>query len=162
MLKLKPLRQTSGFCGPAALKIVLDYYGFKISEARLAKIIMAKRKTGTKPRQMTEGLKFLGYHGFWKENGKIKDLEYFIKLGLPIIVNWFSCLEGHYSVVVGLEKGNIVLMDPEIAKARKVPVKVFEKIWWDFERPYAKKWHFKWFLVPTLKKKAFKIEGNYF
>ena len=135
MLKLKPFRQTPGLCGPASLKIILDYYGFKISEAKLAKISGAKKEKGINPEGLKKALKFLGLSGFWKENGEIEDLKYFLKLNLPLIVNWFSQSEGHYSVVIGFEKEKIILMDPEIAGVKKIPIKEFKKIWWNFEGP---------------------------
>jgi len=37
ILKIKPMKQTkSGFCGPVALKMVLDFYGIDKSEAEVA------------------------------------------------------------------------------------------------------------------------------
>ncbi len=165
MLKLKPIRQTSGLCGPASLKMVLDYYGFSLSEKKLAKLAGAMREKGVSPQGLIKALKSLNFHGFWKQRGKIEDLKRFIKLGCPVIVDWFSEYEGHYSVVIGFEKDKIILMDPEIAGVKKFPIKEFKLIWWDFEGPSIKnpkKWNFEWMLVPSPKEMNFKIKGNYF
>ncbi len=165
MLKLKPFRQTAGLCGPASLKMVLDYYGLMIFEAKLAIMAGSKKEKGTEPEGLIKALKSLGFSGFWKENGRIEDLKYFIKLKLPVIVDWFSQSEGHYSVVVGFEKNSILLMDPEIAGIKRISIEEFKKIWWDFKGASIKKpekWYFEWFLIPTPKKIKFKIKGKYF
>ena len=110
MLKIKPFRQTAGFCGPASLKMILDYYGLFLSELEIAKLAGTTKKNGTKPQSLISALKLLDFHGFWKEKGIIEELKFFIKLKLPIIIDWFSQSEGHYSVVVGFSKNKIILM----------------------------------------------------
>jgi len=41
MLKIKPFQETlnAGMCGPASLKIVLDYYGYKKIRKRIGEIM---------------------------------------------------------------------------------------------------------------------------
>lgn len=48
MLKVKPFQETlhSDMCGPASLKIVLDYYGINKTEKELAKIARWKKGLG--------------------------------------------------------------------------------------------------------------------
>jgi len=51
---------------------------------------------------------------------------------IPVIVDWFSVDEGHYSAVVGINNKNIYLQDPELGKVRKLKINDFKRIWFDF------------------------------
>lgn len=62
MLRLKPFSQSSAFCGPASLKLVLSYYGIRRSEKQIAKLcgykdketcIEEKKKQAEKERSLT-------------------------------------------------------------------------------------------------------------
>jgi len=46
MLKVKPFKQTTGFCGPVSLRMVLDYFGIKKSEKELAKLSDCSKSKG--------------------------------------------------------------------------------------------------------------------
>jgi len=166
MLKLKIFEQTkTGYCGPAALKMAFWFYGLKASEKELAKRAKTTQKMGTGPANMIRAVKSFDWHGFWKEGGKVEDLKYFIKQGKPVVVDWFSVDEGHYSVAVGLDKKFVYLADPEFGKTKRLPTRCFKNVWFDFEGPYTKhlkKCHFGWLLVPTPKRIRYKIRGNYF
>lgn len=144
MIKLKPFRQTPGLCGPASLKMVLDYYGVSVSEAKLAEIAGASRKKGTSKEGLIKAAKYFGFHVFSKEKSSLKDLKYFIKRQIPVIVDWFFEDAGHYSVVVDINKKNVVLMDPTLRKLliyvrrRKIPTETFLRVWFDFPGDFIK------------------------
>ena len=144
MIKLKPFRQTPGFCGPASLKMVLDYYGVSVSEAKLAKIAGATREKGTPIKGLIKAAKYFGFQVFLKEKSTPSDLRYFIKRKIPVIVDWFFEDEGHYSVVVDVDQKNIVLMDPTLRKIliyirrRKFSIEKFLRVWFDFPGNYIK------------------------
>jgi len=57
---------------------------------------------------------------------------------MPVIVDWFSADEGHYSVVVHIDKRFAYLNDPELARVRKIDVNTFERVWFDFESDYLR------------------------
>ena len=69
---------------------------------------------------------------------------------MPVIVNWFTrgrsdygdsqVPDGHYSVVVGLDKANIYLQDPEIGKMRTLDRDDFMRVWFDFKPAYISSW----------------------
>ena len=40
MLNITPFRQKPGFCGPASLKMVLDFWGVKITEKKIVVICL--------------------------------------------------------------------------------------------------------------------------
>lgn len=145
MIKLKPFRQSPGLCGPASLKMVMDYYGVSFSEAGIAKAAGATRKKGTKIEGLIKAARHFGFKTFVKKNSSLRDLEYFVKRKIPVIVDWFSEDDGHYSVVVDIDKKNVVLMDPELRKIlvyirrRKFSRETFLRIWFDFPGEFIRK-----------------------
>ena len=139
MIKLKAFLQTPGLCGPASLKMVFDYYGVSVSERKIAKVAGATREKGTTKEGLTKAAKHFGFKVFLKENSTFYDLRYFVKKKIPVIVDWFLEDEGHYSVVVGLNKKNIILMDPTLKRERKISTEKFLRIWFDFPGKFIKK-----------------------
>ena len=138
MIKLKPIRQTPGLCGPASLKMAFDYYGVSVSEAEIAKIAGASKEKGTSMKGLAKAAKHFGFRTFLKKNSTFNDLRYFIKKGIPVMVDWFLEDEGHYSIVVDMDRKNIILMDPTLKGKRKIPLKKFFRIWFDFPGDYIK------------------------
>jgi len=145
MIKLKPFRQTPGFCGPASLKMIFDYYGISIGEAALAKLCGATREKGVSIAGLVKAAKSFGFKTFVKKNSSLSDIAYFVKRNVPVIVDWFLKDDGHYSVVVDINKKNIVLMDPTLRKLliyirrRKLSREDFFRIWFDFPGNFIKK-----------------------
>jgi len=139
MIKLKAFLQTPGLCGPASLKMVFDYYGVSVSERKIAKVAGATREKGTTKEGLIKAAKHFGFKVFLKENSTFYDLRYFVKKKIPVIVDWFLEDEGHYSVVVGLNRKNITLMDPTLKRERKISTEKFLRIWFDFPGKFIKK-----------------------
>ena len=170
MIKLKIFEQTkTGYCGPAALRTILNFYGFKISEQGLGRKSGTSAREGASPESLIGAVKSLGWHGFWKENSTIGDIRYFLKKRKPVLVDWFSLYgehyEGHYSVIIGIDRQHIYLADPEIGRARKILIEAFKKVWFDFEGPHiknARRIYYEWMFVPSPEKLKFKIKGYYF
>lgn len=143
MLKVKSFEQEkTGFCGPASLKMVLDYFGIKKSEGKLAKLSGCTKSKGVEAENLLKAAKELGFKGFIKDFSKIEDIrKYVLRKKIPIIVDWFSSFfvpGGHYSVVVDIDKKNIYLQDPEIGRARVLPIETFKKVWFDFLGKYLR------------------------
>ncbi len=132
MIKIKSFRQTSGYCGPASLKMVLGYYGVNKSESALAKLSGATRSRGVDAKNLLRVSVKLGFKGRVKDYASINDIKRYVKRDIPVIVNWFSHDDGHYSVAVGLDRRYIYLQDPEIGKIRKLNLEVFKRVWFDF------------------------------
>lgn len=141
MLKIKAFRQTkTGFCGPASLKMVLDYFGISKNEIELAKLSNCKSSKGVEAEDLLKTAKKFGFKGFIKDFSDFSDIKkYVLKKKIPVIVDWFSIDDGHYSVVVGIDKKYIYLQDPEIGKIRKIDLKTFKRIWFDFPSNFLKK-----------------------
>ena len=133
ILKIKPMKQTkSGFCGPVALKMVLDFYGLNYGENYLAEILKTTREKGTDERGFRTGLKKIKLKFVINSGASSEDIKFYLKKKIPVIVDWFSEDEGHYSAIVAATKNHIFLADPEIGKVRKMDLKTFERVWFDF------------------------------
>lgn len=164
-LKVKPFEQSPSMCGPASLKILFSYFGKNYTEKQLARFCSSTKKYGTNHRGMIRGAKKIGGFVFVKKNGTIKELEYFIKKEkLPVIINWFDEDEGHYSVVVDINKKNIITVDPIDGKSeRRLDRKTFSNIWFDFIGKKNKTASWNWYMVVTPEKKKFRIkDGHYY
>ncbi len=132
MIKLKPFKQSKGYCGPACLKMVMGYYGIQKSEDYWAKLTKSSRTKGCDEENIIKAAKKLNFKGYVKQNSSIKELRELVKKGIPIIVDWFSPEEaGHYSVVVGFEGNKILIADPHFGKIMKHDVNWFEERWFD-------------------------------
>lgn len=132
MLKVLPFLQTTGHCGPASLKMALAYFGVDKSESELAKLSGATRSRGVEGADLVAAAKKLGFDAFVKDNSKITDIKKYLDLKIPVIVDWFSKDDGHYSVVVDMNEKNIYLQDPEIGGIKKMPLGTFKRVWFDF------------------------------
>lgn len=136
MIRLKPFRQSAGLCGPASLKMVLEYYGVVVSEAVVARAAGATRTKGISKNGLIKAAKHFGFKVFAKERSTFRELGSFLRKGVPVIVDWFSESEGHYSVVIALDGKKITLMDPELGSKRQMPLHDFWRLWFDFPGDY--------------------------
>lgn len=141
MLKVKPhFQEKNDTCGPACLKIILDFYGIKKSEKSLVKLCKTT-KEGTKANDLIKAAKKFKLSGFIKDNSRIEDLKENLHQKIPVIVDWFLEDDGHYSIVAKMDKKHIFLQDPSIGKIRKIKLSKFNRIWFDFiyDIPTSKK-----------------------
>ena len=150
MLNIKPFQETlnNSCCGPATLKIVFGYYGINKSEDELAKISGWDKNLGIDDEAIKKASEQLGFKVKIKNNSTFKDIESWLKKGVPVIVDWFTrgrnnypeseTADGHYSVVTGLDNKFIYLQDPEIGKMRKIKKYDFMRVWFDFKGDYIK------------------------
>jgi len=149
-LNVKPFQETlhAGMCGPASLKIVLDYYGLVKSEQELAELTGTTIDIGTDDKGIARAAEAIGFKTLIKNEGDFSDIEIWLAKGVPVIVNWFTrgqadypdseVADGHYSVVCGLDDENIYLQDPEIGGLREIARGDFMKVWFDFTGEYIK------------------------
>lgn len=143
VMEVKPVLQTPGLCGPAALRMVLEYYGIRVSEGRVARLSCATKGKGTTAEGIIKAAKSFGLHALLKDNSSIADLDYFVKRNIPVIVDWFEEDDGHYSVVFHIEEGKIFLANSSsnIRKAKEVemPAEKFLRVWFDFPGPFIER-----------------------
>jgi predicted double-glycine peptidase len=135
-------------CGPASLKIVLNYYGIDKQEEDIAKLCKVKKGLGVDDKCIKTTAEKLGFKVAIKNNNSFKDVEKWLKKDVPVIVNWFtrgrtdygdsSVADGHYSVVMGLDDNYVYLQDPELGSMRKIERDDFMRVWFDFKGKYIK------------------------
>lgn len=129
MIEVKAYHQKAGHCGPSSLKMVLGYYGVEKTESELGKLVKCRPLIGTSVDNLIKTAKKLGFEAFYKDFADIRDLRFYLRKKVPVIVNWFSVCEDHYSVVVDVDKENIYLQDPEFGHIRSMKIGYFKKIW---------------------------------
>ncbi|MFA6421934.1 MAG: cysteine peptidase family C39 domain-containing protein [Candidatus Buchananbacteria bacterium] len=141
-LKVKLVKQLPGYCGPASLKMILDFYGTHKSLEELAKMIKTKEVShpaGSMGENILLAAKKLGFDGFVKDWSQISDICDCVKgKGMPVIINWFSGYESHYSVVVKVDNENVYYFDPEYNILRKMKNDRLEKVWFGFEGGFCR------------------------
>lgn len=149
-LNVKPFQETlhADMCGPASLKIVLDYYGLNKSEKELAELTGLVPGLGINDKSIAKAAESLGFNVEIKNKSSFEDIEEWLKKGVPVIVDWFTrgrqdygdseMADGHYSVVIGLDNEYIYLQDPEIGGERKIDREDFMRVWFDFTGHYLK------------------------
>lgn len=147
LLNLEPFQETlyAGMCGPASLKIVLDYYGVHRSEQELASLTETT-ELGTSDISIKRAAESLGFNVVIKNESSFSDIEEWLEKRVPVIVNWFTrgradysdseVADGHYSVVAGLDAEHIYLQDPEVGKIRTLKREDFMRVWFDFSGEY--------------------------
>lgn len=143
-IKINPFVQTDDSrCGPAVVKMVLDYYGIDATEDDLCPKLQHTYDLGCKNSDIERVFKEYGLKVHPKENGTIEDLKYWIDKKVPVIVDWLTpgverddmfMPNGHASIVIGVNKDNIKLLDPEHGKVRTIPHKEFMRVWFDWEK----------------------------
>jgi ABC-type bacteriocin/lantibiotic exporter with double-glycine peptidase domain len=138
ILPVKPYRQSPGQCGAACLKMVLSYYGIEKPEKAIVKLTKGSTAKGTSARQLVVAARKLGLRGSVKDDSSLREIAAFLKAGIPVIVDWFSADDGHYSVVVGLDRKHIYLQDPEIGHLRTMSRETFLRVWFDFPGRFMK------------------------
>ncbi len=152
LLRVKPFQETlhGGYCGPASLKIVLGYYGVQKSEREIAERCGRDAQLGTNDISIKRAAKSYGFNVEIKNNASFTDIQKWLNKEVPVIVNWFTrgradynnseVPDGHYSVVVGLDKENIYLQDPEIGATRTIKRDDFLRVWFDFKGDHITSW----------------------
>lgn len=151
LLNVKSFQETlnAGMCGPASLKMVLEYLGLSKTEKELAELCKVDVNLGTSDALIKNAAETLGFAVEIKNNSSFDDVQKWINRGLPVIVDWFTrgvsnsdsaVCDGHYSVVVGLDDEYIYLQDPEIGGLRKIERNDFLRVWFDFKGLYINEW----------------------
>lgn len=152
LLSIKPFQETlnMGYCGPASLKMVLDYYGIQKSEQELAELCNSTSVLGTDGKAIKKVAESFGLKVEIKNNASFEDIKSWLEQDIPVIVDWFTrgridqdesvVADGHYSVVVGLDDKYIYLQDPEIGKMRTISRDDFIRVWFDFTGEYINSW----------------------
>ena len=152
LLSIKQFQETlhGGFCGPAVIKMVLDFYGIEKTEAEVAILSNKDDELGISDQDIKRTLEKEGLRVEIKNLASFDDIQTALDKGAPVIVDWITrgrydyeedeVANGHYSVVVGLDEENIYLQDPEVGRMRTISKKDFIRVWFDFITDHIEKW----------------------
>ncbi|MBI4120484.1 MAG: C39 family peptidase [Parcubacteria group bacterium] len=152
LLPVKPFQETlhRGYCGPASLKMVLDYWDINKSEEEVAIACNRDPKLGTDDTLIKKAAESYGFKVEIENDSSFDSIQHWLDRRVPVIVNWFTrgradysdeeVPDGHYSVVVGLDDDHIYLQDPEIGRLRKLKRDDFMRVWFDFKPAYITSW----------------------
>lgn len=117
--------------------MVLEYFGCSKSENELARASGATRRWGVEVAGLIKVAKKYGFKTLTKDKADFKDLRYWLDKKIPVIVEWFN-EEVHFSVVVGLDRRHIYLMDPNLGQVRKIKRMIFLGAWFQFHGDFMK------------------------
>jgi len=130
-LNVKPFQETlhADMCGPASLKIVLDYYGLNKTEKELAGLCKLVPGLGVDDKSIAEATETLGFKVEIKNDSSFKDIENWLLKDVPVVVDWFTrgrqdyddseVADGHYSVVFGLDDDLYIYKIPRLVGSEK-------------------------------------------
>lgn len=152
LLQVKPFQETlhGSFCGPAVIKMVLEYYGIEKTESKIALLTNKDDELGISDQDIKRVLESFNLKVEIKNFASFDDIQAVLDKNAPVIVDWMTrgradyevdeVPDGHYSVVCGLDEENIYLQDPEVGRMRTIPKEDFIRVWFDFTSDHIEKW----------------------
>jgi ABC-type bacteriocin/lantibiotic exporter with double-glycine peptidase domain len=132
MIKMKYYKQNTIIsCGPVVLQMIFHYYGKYFSEETLTNKLRPNSDVGTPHYRMINLATSEGFYVYANEGSSLYEIAYFVNEGIPVIVHFIEpdTEDGHYAVVVGVQKKNVVLNDPWNGEKFKMDKAEFEKRW---------------------------------
>jgi len=117
-------------CGPACLRMILEYFGLKQDEVSLT-MLYVTTLAGTGLAQIAEAAQRLGFKAEWKRSAKLSDLTKALKLGIPVTAMVDARLLhrtempipiGHMIFIFALEAGTVFYHDPEVGPSQEILV----------------------------------------
>jgi predicted double-glycine peptidase len=144
-LALPDVRQATDYtCGAAALQSILAYFGEESREDRLAQELGATPEAGVPPQALLRVARAHGLIAELRENLSLSDLARAVDQGTPVLIalqawpdkprhsfanEWE---QGHYVVVVSVERERLIFEDPSLLGSRGVlSLRDFEDRWHD-------------------------------
>jgi ABC-type bacteriocin/lantibiotic exporter with double-glycine peptidase domain len=126
-------------CGPASLRMVLEFLGIIKTENELEKLAETVEE-GTTPEKLSNAAKSLGLHCYIKSPSSEQEVKNIIDSGLPVIVSYFDTDELHYTVLVGYDENKFYFNDPWNGDdpVPEMEIEKFIPLWYD--RDNLEKW----------------------
>ncbi len=151
-LDLPYYRQECGCsCGPASLRMVLEFHGRAVSEEELVDLLETDPQRGTLNEKFANACRKFGFACVIQEAADIAALKAFLKRGFPPIVNYRTLDKGmgHFAVVVGYDSTSLILNDPDCGRNCRISFEEFQKHWMSGDGQ-----HRGWMFVLTRKGEA--------
>jgi len=124
-------------CGPACLRMTLEYWGFQQDEVSLS-MLCKTTIAGTGLAEIAEAAQELGFLTEWKRGAKINDLANALKQDIPVMAMVDARLlhdielpipVGHLIVIFAIDTNTIFYHDPEAGPERKISRLRFSQAW---------------------------------
>lgn len=117
--------QKPSYCGPASAQIILSMFGYEIDQLKIGELCRTKVGLGTHPDTMIKVVQRLtkrAVKGVWIDYNNISDLNQeisnWLNQGALVIIDYKknylfpTAKRAHYSVVVGVEDEELLIVDP--------------------------------------------------
>jgi uncharacterized protein len=146
--RVPDVQQSTDFsCGAAALQAVLGYWGIHEQEPTLMHALHTNEISGTTPENIIRVARDMGLEAYSRENLDLASLEEAVHripvicaiqawpISRPANFSWNKCWEeGHYVIVIGIDKQNVYVEDPSLFGTRGfIPREEFLERWHDYE-----------------------------
>jgi len=124
-------------CGPACLRMVLEYWNFQQDEVSLS-MLCGTTIAGTGLAEIAEAARKLGFEAEWKRNAKFNELTNALTRGVPAMTIVDARLlhdiemplpVGHLIVIIAIAANTIFYHDPEAGREQNVPRQIFIQAW---------------------------------
>ncbi|MGB8359699.1 MAG: C39 family peptidase [Bacteroidales bacterium] len=153
VLDFPQTRQSFNYsCGPGAVQAVMAYYGENFRESELIELLKTDKNEGTLVKHITDFLNQKGFSTTVKQNMTTDELFSFIDKHIPVIVmlqawggeddfeNSYrdSWDDGHFAVVIGYTRKDVLLSDPALFTRGYIPVQEFIDRWHDYDEGETK------------------------
>lgn len=119
-------------CGPAALQMVLAYYGMRQSEQTLAEQLKTSDSKGTSIQHMLDVARRSDFYVYMNNEASLGEITYLLTaFRAPSIIRYLETDqdEDHYAVVVGVSDRDVILNDPWHGPKTRLSRLEFEKRW---------------------------------
>jgi predicted double-glycine peptidase len=139
-------------CGPGAVQSVMAYYGEDYRESELIDLLKTDKIEGTYVKDIVEFFNLNGFSTKLKEYMTPGELFSYIDKNIPVIVliqawgneidfknNYRDCWnDGHFVVVIGYTKKDVLFSDPALFKTGYIPIPEFLDRWHDIDEGETK------------------------
>ena len=107
-------QQTDYTCGPASLRMVLEYFGRSVTEEELSPLLGTNDVMGTERDRMSEIIKTHELVPYERTDATLDDVKHLLSHAMPVIVRFLEQEQNsdHYGVVTGLNDTHITINDP--------------------------------------------------
>jgi len=125
--------QSFNNCGPASVSVVLGYYGFRVSQEDLRKVLRP-RGGYMSANVISPYVKKFGLNAITVKNGNVAAVKRLVSQGIPVIVLQWLDRPGHtphFRVVRGFDDttGHMWVSDSMIAGAAYISYRDFDVLW---------------------------------
>jgi ABC-type bacteriocin/lantibiotic exporter with double-glycine peptidase domain len=120
-------------CGPAAVRMVLAYFGIHTTEHELMRALGTHHENGTSNERIIEEFETRGLHCMHRMHATLDDVRAALAAQLPVLVNYINprSNHGHFAVVVAASNTHIILNDPKNGAGFQLHHEEFERLWVD-------------------------------